>query len=135
VRRHVQILSGHANLEVKPGTVLSSRYAGKRVTDASNGLNSIENAQLFGLRLTQDLGEKFDIGLHAEAWLGGANSKLRSSRQQGLGAELGYQLVQNLWLSAGINVFGFNDQELSGQDHTARGFYVRLRFKFDEASF
>jgi large repetitive protein len=135
VRRHVQVLSGHANLALQPGTELSGRYAAKRVSDASVGLSSRENAQLFGLRVTQDLGEKFDIGLHAEAWMGGSNSSLRSRRQQGLGAELGYQLVQNLWLSAGINVFGFNDQELSGQDHTARGFYVRLRFKFDEASF
>jgi large repetitive protein len=117
--------------------VLSGRYAGKRVMDHSHaqsqGLHSRENAQLFGLRVTQDLNEKFDIGLHAEAWLGGANSHLRSSRQHGLGAELGYQLVQNLWLSVGANVFGFSDQELSGQDHTARGLYVRLRFKFDEA--
>jgi large repetitive protein len=134
-QRHVALWSSHLNIEFRPGTVMSGRYAGKRVTDRVQLLSSHENAQLFGLRVTQDLGDKFDIGLHTEAWLGGAHSRFRSSRQQGLGAELGYQLVQNLWLSAGLNVFGFNDQELTGQDHTARGFYVRLRFKFDEASF
>ncbi len=132
-KRHVVVWSSHLNVEFQPGTVFSGRYAGKRVTDQSRALRSRENAQLFGLRVTQDLGEKFDIGLHAEAWLGGSNGSLRSSRQQGLGAELGYQLVQNLWLSGGVNLFGFRDQELSGQDHTTRGFYVRLRFKFDEA--
>jgi large repetitive protein len=135
LRRHIALLSGHINVQYRPGTVISSRYAGKRVTDRSQALASRENAQLLGLRVTQDLGDKFDIGLHAETWLGGANSSLRSTRQQGLGAELGYQLLQNLWLSGGVNVFGFSDAELSGQDHTARGFYIRLRFKFDEASF
>ena len=35
----------------------------------------------------------------------------------------------------GFNWSGFHDRDLSGSDYTAQGFYVRLRFKFDENLF
>jgi hypothetical protein len=52
-----------------------------------------------------------------------------------LGAELGYQLSNGLWLSAGYNVIGLHDPDLSGSDYTDSGAYIRLRFKFDERLF
>jgi len=41
-------------------------------------------------------------------------------------------LAANLWLSAGYNYFGFYDKDLSGQDYTNPGYFMRMRFKFDE---
>jgi hypothetical protein len=40
-----------------------------------------------------------------------------------------------LWASAGFNWTGFTDRDLSGADYTSQGFYVRMRFKFDENLF
>jgi hypothetical protein len=58
-----------------------------------------------------------------------------SASQKAIGVEVGYLVRQNLWLSAGYNVTGFSDRELTGSDYTNKGFYIRLRFKFDENFF
>jgi hypothetical protein len=49
-----------------------------------------------------------------------------------VGAEVGHLLKDNLWLSAGYNVTGFHDRDLSAENYTDRGAYLRVRFKFDE---
>jgi hypothetical protein len=48
--------------------------------------------------------------------------------------ELGYLIATNLWVSAGYNFSGYKDAELQGGDHTAKGAYLRMRYKFDEAA-
>ena len=55
----------------------------------------------------------------------------------GLGCEASCLLSDKLWVSLGWNVFGFTDRarDLTAQDQTQRGVYLRLRFKFDEALF
>ena len=55
------------------------------------------------------------------------------SRHYGVGLELGYLVTTNLWVSAGYNFFGYRDADLAGADYTARGAYVRMRYKFDES--
>jgi hypothetical protein len=56
-----------------------------------------------------------------------------SSGQGGVGAEVGFLMVENLWLSAGYNVIGFRDDDLAADEYTRRGAYLRMRFKFDES--
>ena len=55
-----------------------------------------------------------------------------ASRQYGVGLEVGYLVATNLWVSAGYNFSGYRDADLAGADYTAKGPYVRLRYKFDE---
>ena len=50
-----------------------------------------------------------------------------------MGGEVGFQLQKNLWLSAGYNVTGFADADLVSSNFTTRGFFIRLRVKFDES--
>jgi hypothetical protein len=57
------------------------------------------------------------------------------SRQYALGVETGVLVMENLWLSLGYNWRGFKDRDLSGSDYTARGLYLRLRWKCDEDLF
>ncbi len=54
-----------------------------------------------------------------------------------LGCEASCLLSDKLRVSLGWNVFGFTDRarDLTAQDQTQRGVYLRLRFKFDEALF
>ena len=52
-----------------------------------------------------------------------------------LGAEVGYLLTKNLWLAAGYNFFGFEDDDLVDGDYSDPGAYLRLRVKFDEDLF
>lgn len=79
-------------------------------------------------RVTYDINKKWDIG----ALFATLNSPQGNSQQYAYGLEIGYLLHKNLWLSAGYNLSGFTDQDLTGSEYTAKGIYLRLRFKFDE---
>jgi trimeric autotransporter adhesin len=52
-----------------------------------------------------------------------------------LGAELGYLVMANLWVSGGYNFTGYRDDDLTDANTTTKGAYMRLRFKFDEDLF
>jgi large repetitive protein len=129
-QRHAFIVSAHGNRQWRPGTVLSGRYASKWVREAALGQTSAENTQLLAARVTHDLTAEWDLSLQA-ALLARGNG---GAHQYGLGTEAGYLLAKNLWLSGGWNLFGYHDRDLAGQDHTQPGVFLRLRFKFDEAS-
>ncbi len=128
--RVAAVLSAHLNEQPTPGLQLSGRVAAKWVREQSLGLDSRYDVQLLSARATLDLDARWDIGLQAAALLGGGGQ----ARQRGLGGELGYLVTTNLWLSLGWNVWGYSDRDLAAQDYTRRGGYLRLRFKFDEAS-
>ena len=129
--RYVTIVSGHVNYQASKKLIYSGQYAGKWVSDKSNGFDSQSNLHLLSGRVTYDLSKKWDVSANASSLFSG---NMRS-RQGGLGFELGYLLKENLWLSGGYNIFGFTDKDLAGVDYTNPGIFARIRFKFDENSF
>lgn len=58
-----------------------------------------------------------------------------SSRQYGLGGELGLIVMKNLRIAGGYNLFGFTDKDLNTFGTTRKGAYLELGFKFDESLF
>lgn len=123
-------LSAHLNYQATKPLILSGRVGARWASDQSNGLSSSSRMQSAGVRATYDINSKWDTSLHASVLHGAGDAT-----QTGLGAELGYQLANNLWLSGGFNFFGYRANDLVGADHTSRGAYLRLRFKFDENLF
>jgi hypothetical protein len=111
---------------------LSGRVAAKWQHDRFEaGTESRFRARWLSGRIVYDLGKRWDVGLAAAAQFGELGA-----RQTAWGAELGYLLATNLWLSAGWNRTGFAaDPDLAGYAYTQRGAYLRLRFKFDETLF
>ncbi len=124
------ILSSHANLQHSKPLILSGRVAAKWATDRGNGLSSRYTLQAVGARATYDISWKWDAAVQASLLRGAGGAW-----QAGLGAEAGYLLANNLWLSAGYNLFGYTEPDLAGADYTSRGVFLRLRFKFDETLF
>ncbi len=124
------ILSSHANLQYSKPLILSGRVAAKWATDRGNGLSSRYNLQAVGARATYDIDWKWDAGVQLSLLRGAGGAW-----QAGLGVEAGYLLANNLWLSAGYNLFGYSEPDLAGADYTGRGAFLRLRFKFDETLF
>ncbi len=109
---------------------LTGRLAGKRQIDLFPDGDSRFTAYLAGGRLTYSLSERWDLsGMFHRMWSPGGTS------QNAAGAEIGYLVSANLWLSAGHNWMGFRDRDLAGSEYTSRGSYLRLRFKFDERLF
>jgi hypothetical protein len=105
------------------------------ITDPATGItsNCVDTSfdgQLLQGRLIYDITPRWDVGVMASV-LGESGFK---SRRYAYGVELGYLMMDNLWLSAGFNHKGFTDRDLS-QEATQQGFYLRLRFKFDEKIF
>jgi hypothetical protein len=131
LKTKVGIFSTAANYQITAPFTLSGRYAAKWNLDTNTGLASSAVTQLLGARGTWDLGKRWDFGVSTSTLYSmGANS-----RQYGLGAEIGYRLISNMWVSTGYNISGFRDDDLTGENVTRRGAFVRMRFKFDENIF
>jgi uncharacterized repeat protein (TIGR01451 family) len=130
LKRALTLGSLHFNYQPDSTMLFSGRYASKYVHEDSSGLASSSRVSLLAGRMTVDFATDWDFGIHA-SMLGSRNF---SDRQFGLGAEVGYQLASNTWLSAGYNLFGFKEKDLTS-DPTDRGAYIRLRYKFDEDLF
>lgn len=121
---------------------VSAKVAGKWVdariaciTDTSTGLttncvNDKTDAQLLQARVMYDVAPRWDLGLIVSV-LGESGFR---NRNVGVGAEVGYLVVENLWLSLGVNFRGIVDRDLLTDD-SSRGVYLRMRFKFDEKLF
>lgn len=131
LKRSTEIVSIHADWKPSRPFVFTGHYAAKWTKEDSNGVASRYHAQLVSGRVTWEFAPKWDIGLAASGLFGDPSS----SRQYGLGIEVGYLVTTNLWLSAGYNILGYHDDELATGESTQKGAYVRLRYKFDEAVF
>jgi hypothetical protein len=125
-------------ISLKPGTALDEFTAAQPV-HAGMDYDADGDRFLFCLGgergkvyvITPNATNEWDLSVLAAAQFGS-----NSARQTAYGAEVGYLLRQNLWLSAGFNASGFaGDADLVGYEYTRRGAYVRLRFKFDENLF
>lgn len=103
-------------------------WAGKLTRDESAGAVSAGGGQWLRARATRDVARGWDVGWNASLLTG----RRLSQRRWGLGAEIGRQLPMGAWLSAGFNRFGYDDPELTGEDWTREGGYLRLRVKLDE---
>lgn len=124
------LVAGVLNLNPARGSVLTTRYAARFQSVADDISRSKTVTQLLHARYTRDLTPDWDIGLQ----LGALHSR-GGGMQTMYGLELGYQVANGLWLSGGYNWRGLRDAELAGANHTNRGWYLRLRFKFDETTF
>src|SRR5260363_439926 len=106
------------------------RLAGKRQTGRlRTGQQDSYYAWLTCGCIVYDITENWDVGM-----LGMYQRDKNRQGQWAQGVEVGRLLGQNLWVSAGYNWAGFHS-DLNEADYTARGPYLRLRFKFDEHLF
>ncbi|MFM7627480.1 MAG: hypothetical protein ACKO7G_13670, partial [Gammaproteobacteria bacterium] len=126
------IASAHADWHPSRPWWVTGRVAGKWQKDRfENGVRDSFRAQLISGRAVYDLTEDWDVGVLAAGQFG-----QRGALQKAFGVEVGRLLRQNLWLSVGANFTGFEgDRDLTGYEYTRQGFYIRLRFKFDEHLF
>lgn len=88
-------------------------------------------ATLASARVTYDITDKWDVGVMGAVM----HNPEYGTRSTAFGLESGYQVAENLWLSAGYNFTGFDDKDLTGSDYTLNGAYLRFRYKFDEDLF
>jgi uncharacterized repeat protein (TIGR01451 family) len=132
LKRKVHILVADMNYQPMRSTQLRMHYAYKKATSGGSGLNTAASAHLTTMRITREIGRRYQLGLFAGLLMDGEGG---NGRQYGLGMEASRLLSRDLMLSVGYNLLGFRDPDLSIDNSTMRGFYTRLRWKFDEDLF
>jgi uncharacterized repeat protein (TIGR01451 family) len=118
----------NANWMLNRRTEWAFQYGAKYVLDNIEGLDYKGYTDLLGTELRYDLNEDFDIG--------GFGSMMRSVtagvRSYGIGASLGYNLMENTWLAVGYNLRGMGDRDFAGANYRNKGPFVTLRMKIDQ---
>jgi hypothetical protein len=130
IERDAYIFSNHINYHPVRRWTFANQLAAKWVTDTHEQLTSTSATYLIGLRAIHDLTERWEASVQS-GWLSGDSGGKRFV----LGAETGYLVTTNLWLSLGYNWLSYEDADVVGSDFTVDGLYLRMRFKFDEDLF
>jgi hypothetical protein len=130
-RRIANVLGLNTTGRFPRGWSSNLAWAGKLTRDESAGLTTAAGAQWLHGRVLLDFATDWDAGVSASIRSG----RTLAERQFGLGIELGRQLPANTWLSFGFNRFGYRDDELTSEEWTRTGAYLRVRTRFDESLF
>jgi len=120
----------HANFKYDRKLQTSFYYGAKYVRDSYDSGTYSGYTDLFASETRYNIHKQWDIGAHG-SMLHSWNSH---NFQYGLGADIGFSPVTNTWISLGYNVFGFEDDDFSDANYTAKGIYIRFRVKFDQQS-
>jgi hypothetical protein len=126
--RQVQVVSTHVDVHPLRAWTFSGQHALKFVDDRTELSPGRFGVQLVSGRVGYDIAKRWDVGALTSVMWGG-----EAGRRSALGGEVGFQLRQSLWLSAGYNFTGFTDRDLVSSNFTTRGMFVRIRMKFDES--
>ena len=127
---HTKKLINNFNANYKPNrrTQLALQYGAKYVLDDIDGKSYNSFTDLMGAELRYDVNTKWDVGVHGSmlhSWKGG-------QKDYALGASIGYNVMENTWISVGYNVKGFADDDFSGAEFRTKGLYLNVRVKFDQ---
>ena len=107
----------------------ASFYHGVKYVEADfEGAKASGFTNLVGAEVRHDITRKVDFGLHG-FWTSGEASKTQS---WAFGPSLGFTPKDNVWVSVGWNVQGFDDDDFEAAEYTRIGPYIKLRAKFDQ---
>ena len=98
--------------------------------DTIDGIDYSGYTDSVGIELRHDLGKRWDVGVRASTLHSWDNHQYDYS----WGASVGFNPATNIWLTAGYNKAGYEDDDFDMAGFTAKGPYVKLRFKFDQES-
>ena len=127
-RRIVNNLS--ANFRPDRKLQFSLQYGAKYVLETLDSSEFSGYTDLVGVEGRYDITSKWDLGVRGSLLHTWGSGELAGSS----GVSVGYNIVENAWLSLGYNLTGFSDKDFSASNYTARGPYMRFRFKFDQNS-
>ena len=112
------------------GMQLALRYGAKYAKGTFEDSGYSGYTDLIGAEYRRDLGERWDIGVHANI----LDSRELNQTQKSYGISVGLNAARNTWVSLGYNWEGFRDDDFTASEYTAEGVYLKLRLKFDQHS-
>ncbi|MEX2328007.1 MAG: hypothetical protein WD558_09775, partial [Pseudomonadales bacterium] len=120
----------NANYAMSSRTQLALQYGVKYVVDTIDGDEYEGFTDLVGFELRRLLSDRFDIGIHGSV----LHSWNADVMDYAYGISFGVTPTTNVWTSIGYNFDGYKDSDFDEADYTAKGVYLKFRFKFDQNS-
>jgi hypothetical protein len=107
---------------------LSLYYGSKLARFAFDSGSYQGYTDLVGGEFRYDIQPKWDLGFMVNR----EHSYSAGVTSRSFGIETGWDVGTNMWLSLGYNFSGFYDQDFTANHYTAKGVFIRFRFKFDQ---
>lgn len=121
------INNAHLNWMFNQRNQLAAQYGFKNVLDQYYNDDFKATVHYLAGEWRHNFNKRWDIGAHARELISSA-----AEQQNSYGLSLGVRPVKNLWTSIGYNFEGFIDNDFSAANYTAKGVYLKLRFKADQ---
>ena len=125
---HRLINNFNANRRMSERSQLSLQYAFKYVAATFDDLQLNGYTDLIGLDYRHGLSARWDTGIHSSVY----HSYNSDIVDYGLGLDVGFNIADNMWVTAGYNFIGFYDSDFSAARYTAEGPFLRLSIKADQ---
>ena len=129
--RSAHVFSNHTNYHPSNDWTFSSRLAAKYAVENDTDFEESSFLELASGRALYDINEKWDAGVNASLL---ANSDF-TTKDYGLGVEVGFIAATNLRIATGFNFLGYDDEDLVDNSYTRKGAYLGFSYKFDERLF
>jgi uncharacterized repeat protein (TIGR01451 family) len=118
----------HGNWLFTPANQLAAQYGIKRVLDQYNSDDYASTTDFMAAEWRHHLNPTWDIGAHGRR----LHSYEAGQTAHGTGVSVGWIPQTNVWLGLGYNFTGFIDTDFSAANFTAKGVYLKMRFKADQ---
>ena len=118
----------NANRRISAAMQLSLQYAFKYVRSDFDGDGYSGYTDLIGFDLRRGIKGKWDMGANASIY----HSYRSKVIDYGFGLDVGYNFAENMWLTLGYNIAGFDDSDFAQARYTAQGPYLRFTMKADQ---
>jgi len=118
----------NANRKISARSQVSLQYASKYVRATFDDQDFSGYTDLTGFDFRRGFTNKWDWGSHASVYHAYASDVI----DYGFGLDVGYNLMDNLWISVGFNLAGFHDRDFAAARYTAQGPYLQLAMKADQ---
>ncbi len=125
---HKLVNNFNANYLPNRRTQVSLQYGSKYVQDTIDGQEYKGYTDIASAEMRYDISSHWDIGVKGSM----LNSWKSDVHQFGVGASVGYRVMDNTWLSVGYNFKGLTDKDFGAAEYRAKGVYATIRVKFDQ---
>jgi len=120
----------NANRRISESSQLSLQYAFKYVRNTFDGSQFGGYTDLIGVDFRRGFSTRWDAGIHTSIY----HSYESKVVDYGVGVDLGFNMLDNLWLTLGYNLSGFQDSDFASARYTAQGPFLRISIKADQQS-
>ncbi|MEE4301567.1 MAG: cadherin domain-containing protein [Pseudomonadales bacterium] len=119
-----------ANYKPNARNQLALLFGAKYVLTEIDGQSYSSVNTLLGSEYRHDVTNRWDLGLHGSV----LSTWAATVHDVHAGVSVGHTPFDNFWVSVGYNFVGFRDDDFTAADYTARGPFLKFRFKLDQHS-